>query len=76
MNSQATCGGTSVGTDTIEDRLLGRDEDPAARLLLLPATLEVERPDPNVADPLVRLDVLAHAERDRVEARRRRRTPG
>ncbi len=67
MNSQATCGGTSVGTDTIEDRLLGGDEDATARLLLEPATLEIEHPARHVADPVVGLGVRPHPERDGVE---------
>ena len=68
-NSQATCGGTSVGTDTIEDRLLRASTKTRPR-----ASSSCQRrsrssdPDRHLADPVVGLGVLAHAERGRVEA--------
>src|SRR5213080_2813550 len=56
-NSQATCGGTLVGTETVPNA--------TASLLLLPAALQVMRPGGHVADPIVGLGVLDHAKRGR-----------
>ena len=66
-NSQATCGGASVGTEMVEDGLLGRDEDAGACLLLLPATLEVVHPPRDLADAIVGLGVRGACRARRVE---------
>jgi len=67
MNSQATCGGTSVGTDTMRIDPSGATKTRPRASSVLPAALEVVHPDPHLADPIVGLGVLAHAERGGVE---------
>ena len=50
-----------------DKRILRRYPDAPARLLLLPAALEVMGPGRHAADPIVGLAVLAHPKRGRFE---------